>query len=150
MDATRTIGVPPLAVFGAAILMFGGWIAWEAIRTPDRNTRDAAQPGRPSHLEPPVPPAEAALGVVHVGNPRWLIERHFDSFAPPQLDPIDVTSGAPVLRARYHLPLMHPVPHLMPNFRPHEFRPGPYLLALEFDGSKPGHPLMHAELTPER
>ena len=153
---TKLISIPPVGVFGAAILMFGGWIAWESDRAPDRHVGADRQPVPPPSIGPTIGlttgpnglPLEVALGTVHVGSPRWIIEQRLNSLPHPEYDPIDSTSGTPVLRSRYYLHLTHPFPHLMPNFRPREFRAGAYTLVLDFDGSRSGHPLLTAELVP--
>jgi hypothetical protein len=167
MDSNNLVRIPPLAVLAAALVTFAGWITYEAVRTQPPPENEAGVQGQPpvSHARGaprfggPSPvslsaelgeqaPPQSALLAIHPGKPRWLTERQLDSLPPPAVDPIDLTSGVPVLRARYHVFVAHLIPHLMPNIMPHEFRPGMYTMLLEFDGYRPGHPLQRARLVP--
>ncbi len=138
----------PFLVFGSAALAFGGWIAYEATKPIGPKTSAARATGH-DPFERSGPPVEAVLGMVHHGIARPHVERHLTGLTPAELETSDVSSGATPMRSRYRVALERPVPHLMPRVLPHMFKPGPYLLTLEFDGSKPGHPLVRAELTPE-
>jgi hypothetical protein len=150
MGFAKAVTAPPLLIFAGAVLMFSGWIACESVQGPAK-TRGAAQQSPQGGVggEPTGgPPPEALLGVVQVGTPRPLIERELSVLPAPEVDPIDTTSGTAVLRVRYRFPLARFVPHLMPGSHPHTFKPGKYVLALDFDGGKPGHPLLRGELVP--
>lgn len=146
MGTTKFASAPPLLIFVTVIVAFTGWVIYESRAN---TTQNKAGPPSPVPGGPIGAPADALLGAIHRGVPRLVIERHLISLPPAVVEPIDLSSGAPVLRSRYHILLHHPAPpHLMPGCAPHMFRPGLYLLILEFDGRVPGHPLMSAVLTP--
>jgi hypothetical protein len=139
----------PILVFVFAIVLFGGWIAYDCTLVPEDEPFEPREPcPAVPQKEFPHVPVELLLERVRLGNPRPILERQLDSLPPPQVDPIDVSSGAVVLRSRYVLSLLHPIPRLMAHPLPTDFRPGLYVLVLEYDGSKSGHPLLHAELLP--
>jgi hypothetical protein len=149
MDTIRMVTAPPVLVFGVAVFAFGGWIACESGRGPGKPRAGAQHRSQPEDAPEPHfgRPPEAMLGIVHVGTPRAIIERDLSVLPPPDVEPIDLSSGAPVLRVRYRLHLPRFVPQLLPGTHPIDFRPGPYLLTMEFDGQQRGHPLTRAELT---
>ena len=148
MGFTKAVTAPPLLIFAGAVLMFSGWIACESVQGPAK-TRGAAQSSPGGGSEFAGPPPEAVLGIVQVGTPRPIIERELAILPAPEVDPIDTSTGTAVLRLRYRFPLVRFNPHLMPGTPPHAFKPGKYVLTLDFDGGKPGHPLLRAELVPE-
>lgn len=150
MGFTKAVTAPPLLIFAGAVLMFSGWIACESVQGPSK-TKGAAQQSPPGGIgnEHIGPPPEALLSVVQVGTPRPLIERELAMLPAPEVDPIDTSTGTAVLRVRYRFPLARFIPHLMPGTHPHTFKPGKHVLTLDFDGGKPGHPLLRAELVPE-
>jgi hypothetical protein len=136
----------PVWVFGGAVVAFGGWLAVEAAHPTDAPAAERRPDG--DGPAPSAPPVEARLCAVHPGAPRAKVERQVADLTPAARDASDLSAGAPE-RARYRVQLAHFVPHLMRGVTPHTFRPGAYVLTLEYDDAHPGSPLRRAELTPE-
>lgn len=144
----KIASAPPFLIFGAAVLTFAGWIAYDSTATTELSPAGLTR-SDPTATAPDGVPIEIRLGAVHPGFPRAHIEQQLAALQPLDVEPIDLSSGTPVIRSRYRVTLTRPVPHLTPRVPPHRFQPGQYLLTVQFDGSKHGHPLLHAELTPE-
>jgi hypothetical protein len=94
--------------------------------------------------------ADSSLEAIQPGMPRLLVEQRFGPRNSVGVEPVDLSSGLPVLRTRYVVHLSRPVEALMPDLKPGQFRPGQHQLTLEFDGARPGHPLLRAEVSPTR
>jgi hypothetical protein len=86
------------------------------------------------------PPPELLLGALHPGRPRAAVERHLRSLPSAGREPIESSTGGPLVRMRYL------VTHLMAH--PIHSPPGPHVLTLDFDGLRGGQPLVRAELVP--
>lgn len=139
----------PFLVLGSATLAFGGWIAYEAVSPTAQPPQIATSAVGTGDSEPHGPPIESVLMCIHPGCSRFHAEEQLSRVFTVQSDPVDLSAGVPVMRSRYLVSLNRPIPHLMPRVPPPMFKPGPFLLTLEFDGSRPGHPLVRAELKPE-
>jgi hypothetical protein len=148
MLTARAVGLSPLAVLAGAGVLFGVWIALDAVQP----TRPAAdRPGRAVPDERPAssfPPPEVVLGVVRTGMPQPLVEGHLRKFA--ELDGVALTeSSVSPFRKQYRLHLVRPIPHLMSSGHINSFRPGRHVLAVAYDPNLPHHPLIQADLAPE-
>jgi hypothetical protein len=145
MATSRLASAMPYAVFLVAVGGFVAWLALDAARPPTRE----APPDPPDARTVAVPAAgDSALEAIQPGMPRLLVEQRFAHRSSAAVEPVDFSAGSPVLRTRYVVHLSRPVEALMPDLQPGEFRPGPHKLTLEFDGARPGHPLLRAELAP--
>src|SRR5205823_1398680 len=124
-------------------------VAYDAARAPAsaRATRPAPAPLLSPNDDPVAGPIETRLDALQPGTPRVTAEQQLATISPPQVDPVDVSTGKPVCRERYTLHLVRPVRDLTPAAA-NTFTPGPYVLTVEFDGARPGHPLTRLALTP--
>lgn len=147
----------PLVIFLVAILSFAGWIAYEAMKLPpkwqpgrDPPPTAQASPG-PSLAGPPPGPggsADALVQELQLQRARMEVERLLMALPPPFVEPIDVSSGSPVVRLRYRVYITRYLPSLMPDIAAQDFQPGTYRLVLEFNGALRDHPLQSVRITP--
>jgi hypothetical protein len=148
MLTTKNVILSPRMILGVAVVCFGCWLAIDAIRTRPPFQREPESPPPTERHVPPERPTEVLLGIVHPGSPRPIVERHLAPITIAFAEPVEVRAGAVLIREHFHLVLNHPVPRLMPIFPRQPFRPGPHVLIITFDGSRPNHPLLRAELAP--
>jgi hypothetical protein len=148
MGMTKLSSASPVLIFILVVVGFAGWVVYESRATPGPANSRRPRPEPPENHGPGMP-GDALLAGLHPGMPRQVAERHLLPLPPGADDPVDLSSGTPVMRSHYHIHLSHPAPpHLVPPCAPHTFRPGPNVLTLEFDGRFPGHPLMRVLLAP--
>lgn len=153
MASTRLAGVMPYAVFVAASGGFTAWVATDAVRPSGAEGSAGAAPAavpevRGMRAVAVVPSGDLLLEGLEPGLSRLAVEQRFATQPAVAVEPVDFSSGTPVLRSRYAVHLSRPFPPLMPQVGPEEFRPGPYAITLEFNGGMPDHPLIRAELAP--
>jgi hypothetical protein len=132
-----------LTIFAAG---FAGWAVSEATHTqpPSRESPTEAGQTIPPPLELVLP--AKILTTVHPGMPRVHVEHCLRDLPGGEVEPVDTASGPHVSRVRYRIHLAHPIPCLE---LPVPFRPGPYVVMLEFDGQHPAQPLIHMTAVPE-
>lgn len=97
-----------------------------------------------------VPAGETVLEGIEPGMSRLVVEQRFAGQSSVTVEPVDLSSGVPVLRSRYVVQVSRPFPSMMPGAGPGQFHPGPYAVTLEFNGAAPDHPLIRAALAPAR
>ena len=146
MGSSRGVFSTPVLVFGVTVIAFVGWVAYTAAQSP-APARPAPLTVTPEEVLPP-PQATVVLCAIHPGSPRAVVDRQLITFPPPLDEPVDVSGGTPVCRARYRIHLKHPVSNPDLIFLPSVFTPGPYIITLEFDGAVVGHPLVRATIAP--
>jgi hypothetical protein len=167
MQLLRFLRQHPLAVLGALALAFVVWLwrdALEALRGPD-DPRAPSVVHRPMvrHLPPPTAddgpasprpdPRGTAQGLSRLkpGMTRAEVEGLVGTPAPDHVYPATVADGVVTYSTSYEADL-GPVPTVRP-IRPHSRalpvsspvgpKPsGPTVVTLQFDATKPGHPLL--------
>jgi hypothetical protein len=162
MRFLRFAGRHPLALLGVSAVAFICWIWWDAFATrqPEPNFAEAPAPvdanelRRRLQLQPPDGPVELpaqdptkGLGKVKPGMTRAEVEKLVGAPATADVSPATVTDGRVTYHALYEADL-GPLPTVRPVFAPHrppvvrEPDPTRTLVTLEFDATKPGHPLL--------
>jgi len=161
MRLIRAVRNRPALLLAAAAVGFGAWVVWDAV-TP-RREEAALRPGGLGGVEglnpvdllgPPVPGPRQVRnlprpGVVTAdliprlqpGMSRTAVE---DLIGPPpddQLQPVQNVDGRLTYRASYPANL-GPVMPLPPGTT----APGPMTIGLEFDATRPGHPLVKVHI----
>ncbi|AMV24757.1 hypothetical protein VT84_10200 [Gemmata sp. SH-PL17] len=151
MFTAKLSHVHPILLLGVVVLAFTGWIAYEGVTGQGAASVMGSEQSESEDGAKPLPklPPEVVIGAVCVGQPRLFVEQHLMAHSAGDIDPVDLSAGAPVLRSRYRVYIGRPLPHLNPSLPPHMFRPGSYILTLEFDGRHAGHPLFRIDLSPE-
>ncbi|MBP3955692.1 hypothetical protein J8F10_10405 [Gemmata sp. G18] len=151
MFTAKLSHVHPVVLLGAVVLAFVGWVAHEAISGQGATSVAGSEQSEPADVAraPHNLPVEVVIGGLHVGQPRLFVEHQLMAMSVGDIEPIDLSAGMPVLRTRYRVYISRPLPHLNPSIPPHMFRPGSYMLTLQFDGRHPGHPLFRIDLTPD-
>jgi hypothetical protein len=151
----------PFVIFGTACLAFAGWLIYDGVKatTANRSERSHRLSGnnpeptgamvRPS-IPPPGGPHDELLDQLRVGMFRVEAEKSLAPLTPFVVEPVDMTSGLPVLRSRYRVYLERCHPELMPDINPQEFQPAYFRLILEFKGDLMNHPLQDIKLTLSR
>lgn len=161
MRLVRAVRNRPVLLLAAAAVGFAAWVVWDAV-TP-RQEGTALRPDRPWGDEAPNP--AALLGPI-VPGPRQvrnlprpgvvtadLIPRLLpgmtrtaveDLIGPPpddQLRPVTNVDGRLTYRATYPANLGPAMP-----LPPGTTAPGPMTIGLEFDATRPGHPLVKVHI----
>ena len=151
----------PVLLLAAAAVGFGAWVVWDAV-TP-RQEGAALRPDRPGGAEAldpadllgPIVPGPRQVrnlprpGVVTAdliprlrpGMTRSAVE---DLIGPPpadQLQPVQNVDGRLTYRASYPASLGPAIP-----LPPGAAAPGPITVGLEFDATRPGHPLVKVHI----
>ena len=153
MAVLDTIRRNPVALFAAAVAGVGGWIVAEALAPhgpPAERPLIAVGPQAAFIEAPPpqigVPPAAlTVLPMLRPGMPRAEVEGILGIPPADAVDPVTVTDGQLRYRASYDLGDPEPLATVRPIKR-HRMPPPPdstgIRVAIEFDASKPGHPLV--------
>jgi hypothetical protein len=135
----------PLVVLAFAAVAFVGWISIDAIYATPRSAPAAEAPAQPREIA--AQPHELIVAGVHRGLPRAVTERHLANLPTASPEPVDDSNDTQVLRSRYYVQMGAPLPHLMKT-PPQQFRPGMYLLTVEYDTRLPNQPVTNVELSP--
>lgn len=155
----------PLALLGVVAVVFIGWIWWDAIAS--RTSEEAAHVSDPNRrrelplppemyvdgtmepLVPPPPPPEQTRGIPKLkpGMPRIEVEKLVGAPAD-RVSPATVADGRVTYSASYEADF-GPPPTVRPIRAGYTKPPladptagGRMLVTLEFDATKPGHPLL--------
>jgi hypothetical protein len=154
----------PLVIFVSACLAFAGWLVYDSVKGPaataGRTEREyrhmpSVTPGQsgptPGTVPMPTPMgganADALLDQLQLGTSRIDTERALIALLPPFVEPVDMSSGSPVLRSRYRVYLSRYRSEMTPDITQQDFLAGSYRLVLEFDGQVHHHPLRSIKIT---
>lgn len=170
MRIIRNLGRYPIAVLGLLALGFAIWL-WRDAQNPPSFPDDGDQakmappvPGwKPGQKFPnplPMPPPPAPIGVpqdftqavakLKPGMTRAEVEELVGLPAPSATHPVKVLDGKVTYQTTYEADV-GPPPTIRPiTPRPHgapKAQPGRTVVTLEFDATKPGHPLLGIHCT---
>jgi hypothetical protein len=140
----------PIWVFAATVLVFVGWVAYDANQVP--GPPDGTAPMLDDSVADDKPALVEAklLGRIQPGMSQAEVRQHLRDMhlpLPDEVGPIDLSAGYPAYRLRYRVTLTHPLPQAK---APGAFKPGPHALTLLFDARRAGHPLVNVTTGPAR
>jgi hypothetical protein len=142
--SVKLLGSKPLWLLVAAAFAFVCWIGYDAIQASQQGSPKTQPEYLTDEAETPAP--EALLASIHYGMPRPVVEKQLAGLPNASPDPMETVDGSRAMRSRYYVNLVTPIPHMMGR-PPHEFRPGTFLLTVEYDGGIPHNPVIRAELS---
>lgn len=153
----RLVRQYPLALLGVIAVAFVAWIWWDLI--PKRDThlivyQEAIDPSTirrklPLPITDPIAVPDTANGLAKLkpGMTRAEVEKLVGAPDPEHVYPATISAGRVTYHATYEADL-GPIPTIRP-IRPSRVTPvrepdvaGRTLVTLEFDATKPGHPLL--------
>lgn len=160
MRHVRFLRRNPLLVLAALAVAFAGWVCWDALGPPAGDPVPASEALRPSRALPaftaaamvdgePVPPKEPresaaqAIPKLKPGMSRAEVEGLVGAPVPGNISPATAADGRIVYHTQYQADLSPPAT-VRPIGRARALPPPapPALVTLEFDATKPGHPLV--------